>query len=83
MCVIYSNRSHLETKFRIVFHDPFRSRYTHKNDERMTFHCRGALDTIRLISVGLRKSVYHVLHVLFGLPLACLRCASVTFQITC
>ena len=32
-------------------------------DERMTFHCRGALDTIRLISVDLRISVHHVLHV--------------------
>ena len=57
----------------MVFHDPFRSRYTHKNDERMTCHCLGALDTIRLISVDLRISVYHVLHVLFGLPLTCLR----------
>ena len=50
----------------------------------MTFHCLGALDTIRLISVDLRISVYHVLHVLFGLPLSpALRCASVTFQIGC
>ena len=83
MCVIYRNISHFESKFPIVFLDPFRSRYTHKNDERMMFHCRGTLDTIRLLSVDLRKSVYHVLHILFGLTLTCLRFASVTFQITC
>ena len=38
----------------------------------MTFHCLGALDTIRLISVDLRISMYRVLHVLFDLPLTCL-----------
>ena len=58
-------------------------RYTHKNDERMTLYLFiVAAHWIQLITyIYENQFISHVLHVLFGLPLTCLRCASITSQI--